>query len=54
MAIQKSGEEGFVNPGPFTIRNDTDRWNAVAVAVFLMAMAVVALVTLALPAARSW
>jgi hypothetical protein len=52
MAVPKSGEGEIANAVPFT-GNETDRWNAVAVAVFLMVIAVVALVNLALNAARS-
>jgi hypothetical protein len=52
MAVPKSVEGEIAQAVPFT-GNDTDRWNAVAVAVLLMALAVVALVNLALQAARS-
>jgi hypothetical protein len=49
MAIRRLGEDGIVQAVQLT-GNDTDRWNAVAGVVFLMAMAAMALVTLALHA----
>jgi hypothetical protein len=52
MAVRKSGEDVVVKAVPFT-GNDTDRWNAVAMAVMLLALAAAALLNLAFHAVRS-
>jgi len=52
MAIRESVEGEIARAVPYTV-NGTDRWNAVAVAVLLMVLAVAALVQLALHAPGS-